>query len=205
MHPGYNHFNYDLIEGSCKCRLCEDVRKFRNEVDVAAPKREGQTYGSASTENMAWRSAISRHVAASNRREVYSEICFLLTWENMPWKKRCLDWLFDIAFSGPYAVDYWWVQCGEERPLGIWIEEWWESTQGTRMGYNRIFALSTEIIPIVDSALGPESLPPRRGLFIRCLLSVWKRKDRKDLIPALEAYVKSIPDRKLARAIVPSF
>lgn len=205
MHPGYTHFNYDITDGSCKCKLCEDVRETRAEVGRTYPLRSGQTYGSPSPENMAWRSAVSRHVAASNRREVYSEICFLLTWENIPWKNRCLDWIFHTTFRDAYAVDYWWVQCGEERPLGIWIEEWWEGTQGTRMSYTRIFDIGTDIIQIVDAEIGPESLPAQRGLFIRCLLPVLLRPDIKVIAPKIRDYVLSVPDRKLARQDIITF
>lgn len=202
MRPGYAHFNYDLIDGTCKCTLCNDVRKAREEMDVTATRRIGQTYGSSSKENMAWRAAISRHAAASNRREIYSEICFLLTWEKMPWRDQCLDWLYDIAFRRAFAVDYWWVQCGEERPLGIWVEEWWEATQGTRMSYTRIFDIGSSLIKIIDAHLDASALPGRRGLFARYLLSVWNRPDIKDLIPGIAKIVQETPEAKLARAVL---
>lgn len=174
IRPSYVHFNYDDLETGCRCVLCERTRETKAALSVAESARGGQSFGSPTPENQAWRKAVNRHVAASNRMIAYSEMSYLL--RDVPWKKTCLDWLFARTQNSKKVTDYWWLQCGVERSLGLWLEEWWEEHMGMLLSYESILRNAGWLLGSLESHLTAKAPVDRRALFARTLLKAGKER-----------------------------
>lgn len=135
--PGRDHFNYDELD-DCPCFLCRDVRVLAEGREAARKLQEGQIFLSTTAESTDWKRAMRAHLAASNKRDLFSECAFLF--RNEIWSENFLGWLIAKIKDPDYRTAYWWVRDAELKNLASWVEDWYEDVTGLRRSLARILA-----------------------------------------------------------------
>lgn len=121
--PPIVHFDYDETEANCRCRLCDDYRQAKIVYQAARVERS-KHHRVCKCEMCAHHlSSLMQHLAASNKREVYSELSFVLAWGPSPDPRagECLRWFYGRAFDLDYRKPMWWAISSGHRTLRAWI------------------------------------------------------------------------------------
>lgn len=137
--PGFDHYDYDELDDParpCGCCLCQNVRVLAEKRRAARADREGQAFVADTDESIEWRRAMREHLAASNKRDLFSECCFLFRQER--WRDEFLTWLLGRIQDSTWRTPYWWVREAEIKSLGSWVEDWFEAATGQRRGLARL-------------------------------------------------------------------
>ena len=125
------HFDYTVMDqrpGACFCKLCKDFRATRaraTKLEVDTADHPQRCRCNTCREK---RSVQFAALAASNRRDTYSELTYLAN--EMPWRDTFLLWAFKrIAFPTDIQKksNHWWQRSVEQKSLGSWLEDWLET------------------------------------------------------------------------------
>jgi len=137
--PSLEHWDYDELDGEakpCRCFLCVGARSTRLQREDAQRLREGQPFISVTPETDAWKRKIRAHLEAQNKRDLYSELSFLL--RGYTWKTEVLKWVLEKILDLNWRHPYWWVRDTELKSLGSWVEDWYEETRNESKSFSRI-------------------------------------------------------------------
>ena len=137
--PPIEHWNYDELDANCSCRLCSDYRAVKRAADFAPAIPNGHSHQCRCETCRERRRLANQLVCVSNQRDLYSEMSFLVQRQVEKTREGLLAWLYR-QIRDPQRRHYFWIHTSEGKPLGSWIEDWWEDTRGARMAVTRILA-----------------------------------------------------------------
>lgn len=123
--PPASHFDYDETEASCRCRLCDGYRRAKADYETVKVLRARHHRFCRCTSCSAHRDLFVTYLAASNQREVYSELSFSLVSVPRPHQLagECLKWVYSRIIDPDYKNTLWWALTSDRRLLRTWIED----------------------------------------------------------------------------------
>lgn len=122
--PPIEHFNYDVMDVDCRCRLCDDYRQAKQTYEGTKRERSRHSRFCRCEHCIGHRDRLVDFLAASNRRETYSELSFILASGPVPHRqaRECLRWFYGLATDADYNTRTWWALNSPQCTLSKWME-----------------------------------------------------------------------------------
>jgi hypothetical protein len=133
--PDVLHFDYEETEADCHCRLCNDYRQAKAEYETIKALRAKHHRFCRCASCSTHRDLFVAYLAAANKREVYSELSYLLVSPPKPSRLagECLNWVYTKIVDPAYHNTLWWALSSDRRMLRTWITDF-QSEWGSQRG-----------------------------------------------------------------------
>lgn len=123
--PPLVHYDYEALEEiPCTCSLCTGYRSALTACRESVPATEGHKFRCRCKACRARKTAERARLAASNRRDTYSELSWISA--QYKWRETFLRWAAARICRDDWKPSLWWCRDGERLSLGSWLESWLE-------------------------------------------------------------------------------
>jgi hypothetical protein len=125
--PSFEHYNFDVLQGAdpkippCKCFLCREWFAKSDEYKAAELVCEGHNNRCRCADCKLRHKARLAMIAAGMRRDIYSELSFLV--KNESYRDEILTW-FLTFLKTTNRKDSWFALKTEGFPLDYWLQKW---------------------------------------------------------------------------------
>lgn len=119
--PAVAHFNYDDLD-NCSCALCTSARDAEDYYSDRRANSRGHALDCKCFICKQKREAMTERLAATAKRETYSELSFLTCEHRLG--PQFLEWVYDNISNPKYRSNEWWASHGYYRMLQEWMTEW---------------------------------------------------------------------------------
>ncbi len=124
--PSLKHYNYDDLDGSCGCALCNHYRHAVKAYEAYIQGKSSHVWSCTCAECKTRMKIYEEVLLSSLKRETYSELSFLC--ENHPDKGPFLAWVWRATqYPDGHRRTFsraWWLDRGAKVPLGWWLRKW---------------------------------------------------------------------------------
>jgi hypothetical protein len=133
--PTADHYDYELNEVVCRCRLCTDYQQAKTAYETVKQQRGRHHRFCRCEACTAAKSRFVDYLAALNRLEIYSEMSYVLSSAPRPHPLSgvCLDWTYNKILDPDYRGLTWWALSSDRRTLRSWIDDF-QKDWGARNG-----------------------------------------------------------------------
>lgn len=136
-----DHADYSLVDHNCGCGICIDWRETKGTYEAATARVVSHDRSCSCADCGAMRKLRTAYFAANNRRDLYCEISYLVTYSRdlKPYEDRAMKWLSN-EIAAPGRSDGWWEGRAPYYSLGYWLNKF-------------IYAASNAVSGVGSSAL----------------------------------------------------
>jgi hypothetical protein len=133
--PPTIHFNYDEMDLACRCQLCTGFIEAKTLYEATKDDRAKHHRYCRCDSCVGHKERLLAFLAASNKREIYSEISYALMAAPEPHTlaAACLRWLYEKILDPDYHNTSWWALQADRRLLRSWIEDFQHSWERENM------------------------------------------------------------------------
>jgi hypothetical protein len=139
-HPPIIHFNYDETDASCRCSLCTGFRAAKIQYESVRRERAKHHRYCKCDDCAVHKQSLYTYLAASNKREIYSELSYVLMSKDKPHRLavKCLQWAYEKILDPDFRNTRWWALNSDQRLLRRWMEDFqdeWGARNGVPAGF----------------------------------------------------------------------
>jgi hypothetical protein len=123
--PTADHYDYEVNEVVCRCRLCTDYQQAKTAYETVKQQRGRHHRFCRCEACTAAKSRFVDYLAALNRLEIYSEMSYVLASapRQHPLSGECLQWAYTKILDPDYRGLTWWALSSDRRTLRSWIDD----------------------------------------------------------------------------------
>ena len=118
----YEHYNYEALENTCRCKLCSNLAAARAAHGGIASEARGHKFRCSCAKCKAVKKSEREILVLSNRRDTYSELSFISS--GRTWRNTFLNWAWGRVANPEWGDAYFWIHDAERKSLGSWLEDW---------------------------------------------------------------------------------